>query len=1152
MPHLSIFLLGPFQARLDGEPVTRFESNKVRALLAYLATERRRPHSRDALAGLLWPERPNAIALRNLRQALHNLRRAIGDQRASPPFLLVGRDTIQFNAHSDYWVDVVAFQQHIAKSKSTERPNDKVQSAIELCRGPFLEGFSVRGSASFEEWMLFKREEIGRQVLFALQHLATIHEQTGEYAQAAGCVRRELELEPWQERAHRHLMRLLALDGQRSAALAQYNTCQRLLAEELGVEPASETTALYESIRDGLLHKGAEAQKRGGKISPAVTPPRPSVPFVARERELAKLDGLLETALAGRGRVAFVTGDTGSGKTALMAEFARRSMEAHGGLIVASGSCNAHAGIGDPYLPFREIIQTLTGDIEAKRAGGAISTDHARRLWDVWPTVMQSLIEAGPDLVDTFVMGADLWAHTETVAQDGAGWRGRLEELMKRNGPGTDSPPLLQKPLFEQVTRVLQTLARRHPLILLLDDLQWADPGSVSLLFHLGRRLAGHRILIAGAYRSYDVALGRNGRRHPLETVVNEFQRDFGDIHVDLNRAEGRQFVEAFLDSQPNRLSPTFRDTLYRHTGGHALFTVELLRNLWGYGSIAQDDAGRWIEGPALDWDRLPARVEAVIAERLYRLPPEWLTMLNIASVEGMEFTAEVVARVQEADEQEVNRRLSGALSEQHHLVRRYSRLWLDEGKRPATGLGQSLSRYRFRHSLFQKYLYNRLGEGERAKLHEAVGNALEALYGERTSEFAIQLARHFEAAGRATRAADYLLQAGQRAVQLSANAEAITLFTKGLALLRTTPESAERAERELALQLALSGPLLAARGWGAPERAAVCDRAYALCQQIGDSAQLLQALFSLADLCRAQGEHSQSLELGEQLLRLAQRTQDREQMALAHWTVGETLFFQGKLVPAREHLEQAVALHDPDRHRSLLSLTGPDTGVACLSWLSWVLWSLGYPDQAQERSQQALALAHKLDHPFSLAFALTFAGCGFHWLRRDARPVRETSDLLMPYISADEAAGIRPWVMVFRGWEQATRGDLEEGIAQMRDGLEAWTAMGAVSGHSCQVVPLAEACGRAGRSAEGLDVLEEALAVVEQTGERFLESELYRIKGELLLATDDPPSPTEAETCFRKAIEVARQQQAKPWELRATTSLCQLWQRQGKQPETL
>ena len=238
MAHLSLSLLGPFQVTLDGQPVTGFKSNKVRALLAYLAVEADRPHRREVLAGLLWPDWPDRDALNNLRYALSNLRRVIGDRTAEPPFLLITRDTLQFNVASDYWLDVTAFTEMVEVDKTHPSAIDQLQQAVALYRGSFLEGFSVGDSPAFEEWALFTRERLGRQMSSALHRLSATYEQQGEYEKAQACAWRQVELEPWDEAAHQQLMRTLALSGQRSAALAQYETCRRLLAEELGVEPA--------------------------------------------------------------------------------------------------------------------------------------------------------------------------------------------------------------------------------------------------------------------------------------------------------------------------------------------------------------------------------------------------------------------------------------------------------------------------------------------------------------------------------------------------------------------------------------------------------------------------------------------------------------------------------------------------------------------------------------------------------------------------------------------------------------------------------------------------------------------------------------------------------------------------------------------------
>jgi predicted ATPase/DNA-binding SARP family transcriptional activator len=1139
MARLSISLLGPFQVKLDDEAVTTFESSKVKALLSYLAVEADRPHSRDLLAGLLWPEWPNRAARSNLRYALSNLRQAIGDRTAEPPFLLITRDTIQFNCTSDYELDVEEFAGRKLGDDVSQLEIDQLRRAAALCQGHFLEGFSVPDSAAFEEWALLKREQIDRVVLRTLRRLVAYDEARGEYERACDYAWREVELEPWQEESHQQLMRLLAFRGQRSAALAQYESCRRVLAEELGVEPAAETTRLYEQIRDGKLPVPSPA-RRVPVAPPAflaaaarVEAERPV--FVARERELAQLSWFVERTLVGQGQVAFVTGEAGSGKTALVQEFVRRAQDAHPDLLIASGNGNAHTGIGDPYLPFRAVLRALTGDVEAQWAAGAITSEHARGLWNALPLAAQALVEAGPDLIDTFVPGTALLQRALARAPDGADWLTALNRLVKRKESGPSGPGLQQSDLFEQYTRVLQTLARQAPLLLMLDDLQWADAGSVNLLFHLGRQLAASRILVVGAYRPEDVALGRAGERHPLEAVISEFQRDFGDTVVDMDQAEGRGFVEAILDSEPNQLNPAFRDILYQQTSGHPLFTVELLRGMQERGDIVQDAAGRWVEGSSLDWETLPVRVEAVIAERIGRLPAALRQTLRVASVEGEVFTAEAVAQVLQADEREMVSWLSSELDRTHRLVRAERILRMES---------QCLSSYRFRHILFQKYLYSSLDPVERVHLHEGVGTALETLYGEGVEEISVQLARHFQEAGIAQKAIPYLQRAGEKAVRLSANEEAIEHFTQAVALLDTLSDTPERARQELTLQLALDAPLQATKGYASPECGRARDRAYELCQQMGQTPELLPALWSLGSFYLARAEHHKSLRAAEQILTLAERMEDPLQVAMAHWGLGVDLVYVGQFAAARAHLGQLIAFYDPKHHGSLAFLYGQDPCASALAWLAWTLWFLGYPDQALKRSQEALALARELAHPFTLGFALNIAGVLFHQLRREYRVAEERNRAMMELSAKEGFPLFQALGTVFQGWSQALAGQLEAGTAQMRQGLATWQAMGTGMSRSHLLALLAQAYADGRQAAEGLTTVAEALTFVEESGERYYESELHRLRGELLRLQHDEAG---AEASLRQAIDVARAQQARSWELRATMSLSRLLQVQDR-----
>jgi ABC-type oligopeptide transport system substrate-binding subunit/DNA-binding SARP family transcriptional activator len=783
MSRLRLYLLGPPRLELDGEPV-HLPRRKAMALLAYLAVTGR-AHSRDSLATLLWPENDQQSARAELSRTLSLLNRILG-----PESLAADRATVALGPELDLWLDTAAFRERLAAGPVAPGSGRDVE-AVELYRDDFLAGFTLRDSAQFDEWQFFQTQALKDELAAALEHLAQVHDQRGEVDQAISYARRWLSLDPLHEPAHRALMRLYDRAGQRTAALRQYRECVRVLEKELDVAPSAQTTALYEQVR---------ARRRQIVPEPTVAPPAdPQIPaflrqdaeppeasapvFVARESELAQLQTCLDRALAGRGRLVFLTGDAGRGKTALLRAYARQAMEAHADLLVVTGNCNAYSGLGDPYLPFREVLAALTGDVQARWAAGEMTREHARRLWEALPLAVDALLDRGSALIDVLIPGAPILARARAAAAgaapDGAGadWVRRLQAAVEGDKPAPGDGA--QSQLYEQTTDLLRALSAQRPLLLLLDDLQWADDASVSLLAHLGARLAGSRILIVGAYRPEEVALGRRGERHPLDKALAEFKRRYGDVWIDLaqaDEAEGERFVEALLETEPNRLGEDFHRALFEHAGGHPLFTVELLRALQERGELVRDERGRWIEGPGLDWDTLPARVEGVIEERIARLDDELREILSVASVEGEAFTAQVVAAVEQVGERQILRQLARELEKRHRLVR--------EGERQHVGAVR-LARYQFAHALFQQYLYNDLSEGERALLHGEVAEVLEALYERDTGPIVAQLAHHFARAGRADKAAEYLTQVGDRARLAYAHQAAIDAYRLAVAFMK-------------------------------------------------------------------------------------------------------------------------------------------------------------------------------------------------------------------------------------------------------------------------------------------------------------------------------------------------------------------------------
>ncbi|MDX9828928.1 MAG: BTAD domain-containing putative transcriptional regulator [Anaerolineae bacterium] len=1199
--HLALALMGPFEATLNGQATENLGSDRLRALLAYLAVEREREHSREGLASLLWPERPDREALSALRYALSNLRHALGDLPAHSPFLLVTRRTLQFNTASDHWLDVAEFQGLVG------RPDvPGLERAATLYRGLFLEGLSVADSPAFDEWMLLKGEELRRGAMSALWRLTALQLQRGETGEAARWARRQLELEPYHEQAHRQLMAALALGGERSAALAHYAACSRLLERELGCGPEDETQALADQIRNGALPRPPlppgvlDAPRAEGPAPRSVgLRPRSRTRFVAREGELARLGALLDGALADQGGVGLIAGEAGSGKTALLDEFAHRAAAAHGDLIVLRGKCNAHAGAGDPHLPFREMLQTLAGDVEGKRAGGTLSPEQARRAWEALPAVGAALVEHGPDLIDRFVPGEPLLRRAEAFPapgptagsgrRGGQAWQARLWEALRRAGEGT--PPgsggaspaasnlsssirgsgergrwALQPDLFGQVTQVLHVVSMDRPLLLAVDDLQWADGGTAALLFHLGRRLAGSRILLLGAYRPEAVAHAEGAQAVPgVGEILRELVREWGEVVVDLDGADGRAFVEAYVDGAPNRLGAAFRQALYDHTGGNPLFTVELLNSFERDGTVVQDGAGRWIAAGVPDWERWPPQVEAVIAGHLAALPDEDRTLLRAASVQGEQFTAEAAARALGWSEEATARRLSGPLRIRHRLVEAVSL------ERLAWN-GQRLSRYRFRHALVQRSVYRSLDPVEGSGLHEATARAMESLYaspagqaagaglpgagevppGAAAQALAPELARHYEAAAMPLEAARWRLAAGQWAIRLVAYDEAVAHLERGLALLEDLSPSPEGLRLELGLHLALIMPVSLRSGWQTPAATRALERLSVLVQHpdLRDEPQRRDALSVLALATGWSADPERGRRVGEQLLRMGEAG-DARACLQAHWVLGHSEWLKGRLVAARERLEVALALSRPQAGdaQGHLFLVAP--GVTARAVLGFVLWLLGYPDQARDCLQRAVAQAEVLEQPSSTAFAHLMAGMVHWFLGRDSSAALAHAQVLRSL----EGTGLfyGAWAeLLVHGRGGAGQPGRHGSQARMAEAGAALQAAGAGVGHVGQLMLRAQALVRAGRPAAAAEIMDEALAWIERTGVRLMEAEAWRMRGQFLRAqaADAPASLSAAEACLRRALELAREQQARWLELRAAADLARLWQAQGRRGE--
>jgi predicted ATPase len=670
-----------------------------------------------------------------------------------------------------------------------------------------------------------------------------------------------------------------------------------------------------------------------------------------------------------------------------------------------------------------------------------------------------------------------------------------------------------------------------------LDDLHWTDVSTIDLLAYLGTKIDSMRLLVVATYRSEELFLAK----HPFLPVKLDLQGRglCREIPLDfLSREDLGKYLA--LEFPEHRFPETLPDLIHARTEGSPLFMVDLLRYLRDRGVIAEEQ-GRWAPTQSIsEIEReLPQSLRGVIERKIGRLSEVDRRLLVAASVQGQEFDSAVVARTLGMDAAEVEERLE-ELDRVHALVRL-------AGEREFPDKTFSL-RYRFVHVLYQNALYASLTATRKASLSSGVAQALLSFYGEQSGTIAGALALLLEVARDFERASDYFLLAAQNAARLFAHRETVALARRGLELLETQPDTPGRAQKELLLQTTLGPALTVTRGLGAPEVGRTYARAQELCQQVGDAPEVFPVIFGLFAFYQERAELQTARRLGEQLLPLAESSHDSSLLVMAHRALLDVLMFLGEYVPALEHIERCREIYDPEAHRSLYVLYGHDPGVLCLLYRSWILDSLGFREQGLKASQESLALAKHLSHPFSLTLAVVGAAM-LHGFRREPRLARERAEQGIELCTEHGFPQILAFATIRRGHALSGLEEAEEGVIHIRHGIADWRATGAEVAIPFWLASLAEALGEAGQIEEGLSALREALEAIQRTGERWYEAECLRLKGQLLLEQATPVEE-EAEACFRQAIDVARRQQSKTFELRATMSLSQLLEKRGKKEE--
>ncbi len=917
MPDIKLFLLGPPRIECDGSPI-EVDTRKAVALLAYLAITREHK-SRDALAGLLWPEYGPGRARAALRRTLSTLSEA-----RKEGWLVADRANVGLVA-GGVWVDVDRFYELLTVCRSHGHPETEVcpaclpplTKAVALYRDDFLAGFGLRDSFSFYDWQHFQSEDLRREFAGALDRLVCGHGGREEWGPAIGYARRRLALDPLHEPTHRSLMRLYALSGQRSTSLRQYRECVRLLKKELGVAPLEETNQLYRTVQEEgtppFAPLAATAPEKMSPDSPATheASPAPQPPknlLVGRAEEWQVLQREHEAASSG-GRFVVLQGEAGIGKTRLAEEFTTRVVAE--GATVLTARCYA----GEANLAYSPFVEALEAVVDRP--------DVAARLQDVPARLLSEASRLLPALADLV--------------------------------PGLPAPPPFDTPgaqsrFFEGVTRTLVAACGAEPNmppgILLLDDLQWADDASLDLLSYLMRRLSSNPVLILALWREEEVP-----ENHRLRRLILEAQR-MGTVTVlRLRRLDPSGVME--LVSSVIGKSNELGQRLYEETEGLPLFLVEYL--------IAISKGTLPAEGES--W-ALPGGVRDLLHERLRRLSETGGQVLTSAAVIGRSFDFGTVWQASGRSEEEAITALEELISQS--MIRELA--GDSSGNSPI---------YDFSHDKIRALLYEETSLARKRLLHLRVAETLAARargHLQETGPLAYQIAHHYSLAGRDAEAANYYRLAGEHARTLYANTEALSHFQTALALghpdvaglyeaiadLQTLEGdySAAVASYETAAALRKGLPLAAVERklgniyqrqgeWNLAE-----SYYESALEQLGESGPAAERARLYADrslLSHRQVQTGEAIDLARQALELAEAAGDAPALARTHNLLGMLANSSGDQATARRHLKHSLSLSE--------TLDNPSIRIAALNNLARAHAASGETKQAIQAGQAALDL---------------------------------------------------------------------------------------------------------------------------------------------------------------------------------------------------
>jgi len=672
--------------------------------------------------------------------------------------------------------------------------------------------------------------------------------------------------------------------------------------------------------------------------------------------------------------------------------------------------------------------------------------------------------------------------------------------------PLTMAPDQQRKRLLATIVAWTFGVAKAQALVIATEDLHWADPSTLELTQLLVEQGAPARLML-------------------LYTARPEFHAPWPmrahHTQINLNRLTARNVRTMVAQVAASKaMSDESIATVVERTGGVPLFVEELTLAVLESGDAELTGRG------------IPATLHDSLMARLDRLGPA-KEVIQVAAVIGSEFSYDLLRAVHPIAEAELQEALRSLADAELLYVR---------------GIAPDAT-YQFKHALIRDAAYEALLKSRRKDLHLVAARTIEDKFAALKEAHPEVLARHWTEAGLSFEAIQYWKLAGRRAAEHSAHAEAISHLTKGLELLHSLPESSERSSLEWEIQTNLGPALMASKGFGASEVGETYNRALELARNSKQGTESFRALWGLFAFYVTRSELQTARELGEQIQKAVSDSKDPDLLLAPHRALGQAFLLLGDQRTARAHLEQGVSLYNVAHKGDLALIYGRDPGVACLTYLAWSLWLLGYPEKAEQRNNESLALARELKHPFSLAVALVWAATIYQFLHDGQRAEKLAEAALTLSASEGGFAQVSAFAMVLRGWAWSQRGRERDGIGLTNQGLAAYRQTGSEANRPMGLAYMAELYKQTGEFDEGLLCISEALTLVKETGEGMYEAELYRLKGDLLLVKNACDSD-ETEGCYKTAIEISRKQSAKSWELRATTSLARLLRDSGRRAE--